>query len=163
MAVDMYLKIEGIPGESTDAKHDKWIQISSYTHGIQQEVAGAGGSGQGGHGGGLIDFETLKIVKIIDVSTPDLHLFCCDGKHIEKVELECCLAAGEKHTFMKYELEDVYINSVMANGDASGVRPSEVVSFAFGKIKWEYTPIDQKGKPGTAIDRIWDLEKNEQG
>jgi type VI secretion system secreted protein Hcp len=39
----------------------------------------------------------------------------------------------------------------------------ENVSFAYGKVKWEYTPIDHTGKPGSATDRTWDLEANKQG
>ena len=30
MAFDAFLKIEGIDGESTDDKHQKWIEILSY-------------------------------------------------------------------------------------------------------------------------------------
>jgi len=32
MAVDVFLKIDGIPGESTDDKHKEWIEILSYSH-----------------------------------------------------------------------------------------------------------------------------------
>ena len=34
MAVDMFLKIDGVDGESTDSAHDKWIEILSYSHGL---------------------------------------------------------------------------------------------------------------------------------
>jgi type VI secretion system secreted protein Hcp len=33
MAVDMFLKIDGIPGESTDASHRDEIDLLSYTWG----------------------------------------------------------------------------------------------------------------------------------
>lgn len=160
MAVDMFLKIEGIDGESTDDKHDKWIEIDSYSHGVSQPVSGA--SRTGGRTGGRADFQDFTVVKTVDAATPDLHMHCCNGKHIPKIEIECCLATEDKHVFMKYEMEDVIISSISAGGNTHDVRPSETVSFAYGKIKWEYTPIDQTGAAGAATDRTWDLEKNKQ-
>lgn len=161
MSVDMFCKIEGIDGESTDDKHKKWIEIDHYSCGVSQPVSGA--SRTGGRTGGRADFQPFTIVKTVDAATPDLHIHCSNGKHIKKVEMECCLATEDKHVFMKYTLEDVIISSISAGGTVHDVRPSETVTFAYGKIKWEYTPIDQTGKPSAAVSRNWDLEANKQG
>jgi type VI secretion system secreted protein Hcp len=65
---------------------------------------------------------------------------------------------------MKYTLEDCIVTSVQPGGSAGDeVKPLESISFAYGKIKWEYTPIDHTGKPGSATDRTWDLEANKPG
>ena len=45
MAVDMFLKIDGIPGESTDASHKDEIDIFSYTWGESQPETAAAGPG----------------------------------------------------------------------------------------------------------------------
>ncbi len=161
MSSDVYLKIEGIDGESTDSAHDKWIEVLSFNHGVSQAVSAP--SGTGGRTSGRADFQDFSIVKEVDSATADLNIFCCNGKHIEKIELQCCLATEDKHTFYKYEMEDVIISSVSCGGGGGGTKPTESVTFAFGKMKWEYTPIDDKGSPGAAVDRTWDLEKNEQG
>jgi type VI secretion system secreted protein Hcp len=163
MAVDMFCKIDGIDGESTDDAHSDWIEILSFSHGVSQPVSGA--SRTGGRTGGRADFQDFVMTKTIDKATPDLNLYCCNGSHISKIEIELCLATGDKHTFMKYELEDVIVSSVSPGGsaDSSEAKPLETLSFAYGKIKWEYTPIDNTGKPGAAVDRTWDLEANKQG
>lgn len=162
MSVDMFMKIEGIDGESTDDKHPKWIELLSYSHGVSQPVSGA--SRSGGRTGGRADFQDMTITKTLDAATPDLNMHCCNGKHIPKIEIELCLATDDKHTFMKYTMEDVIISSVSPGGsaDSGEVKPLETVSFAYGKIKWEYTAIDHTGSPGAATDRTWDLEKNVQ-
>jgi len=161
MAVDMFLKIEGIDGESTDDAHDKWIELMSFSHGVSQPVSGV--SATGGRTGGRADFQEFSVVKTIDNATCDLNMKCAKGEHIPKIEVECCLATGDKHTFMKYTLEDCIVTSVSAGGAQSDeVKPTEQASFAYGKIKWEYTPIDHTGKPGSATDRTWNLEKNKQ-
>ncbi|KAA6187372.1 type VI secretion system tube protein Hcp [Thiohalocapsa marina] len=161
MAFDAYLKVEGVDGEATDAAHDKWIQVLSYSVGLSQPVSGV--TGTGGRTGGRADFQDLSIVKVIDNSTPDLSIKCAKGEHIPTVELELCLATGDKHTFMKYTFEDCIVTSVTPGGSSGGEpKPTEQVSFAYGKIKWEYTPIDDTGAPGSTTDRKWDLEKNQQ-
>lgn len=162
MAVDMFLKIEGIDGESSDDGHQKWIEIMSFSHGVSQPVSGA--SGTGGRTGGRADFQDFTITKTIDNSTPDLNMHCCNGKHIPKIEIELCLATEDKHKFMKYEMENVVVSSISPGGtsDSNQAKPLETVSFAYGKIKWEYTPIDAKGGAGAAVDRTWSLEENKQ-
>jgi len=161
MASDVYLKIEGIDGESTDDAHADWIELLSFNHGVSQMVSAA--SSTGGRTGGRADFQDFSVVKEVDKATPDLNLHCCNGKHIPKIEVECCLATEDKHTFLKYEMEDVIVSSISCGGGGGGTKPTESVTFAFGKIKWEYTPIDDTGKPGAAVDRTWDLEANKQG
>lgn len=161
MAVDMFMKIDGVDGESSDDAHDKWIEILSYSHGVSQPVSGA--SATGGRTGGRADFQDLVVMKTIDNATCDLNIKCAKGEHIPMIELELCLATGDKHCFMKYVLEDCIVTSISPGGSQSDeIKPTEQVSFAYGKIKWEYTPIDHTGAPGSSTDRTWSLEKNVQ-
>ncbi|MES9939064.1 MAG: type VI secretion system tube protein Hcp [Candidatus Thiodiazotropha sp. 6PLUC2] len=161
MGVDLFMKIDGADGESTDDAHSKWCELLSYSHGVSQPTSGA--SGTGGRTGGRANFDNFIAVKTIDNATPDLNIKCAKGEHIPKLEVECCLASGDKHTFMKYTMEDVIVTSVTPGGSQGDeTKPLETVSFAYGKIKWEYTPIDHTGKPGSTVDRTWSLEKNKQ-
>ena len=162
MAVDMFMKIEGIPGESTDEAHAEWMELLSFNIGVSQPVSGT--SGTGGRTGGRADFQDFTITKTIDMGSPDLAIYCASGKHIPSIEIELCLATEDKHTFMKYEMTDVIVSSVNNDGSSVGdeVRPTEVVTFAYGKLMWEYTPIDQTGAAGAASTRTWNLETNKQ-
>ena len=44
MAFDAFLKVDGIPGESTDDKHKDWIEVLSFNHGVSQPAGGSGGA-----------------------------------------------------------------------------------------------------------------------
>lgn len=130
MAVDIFMKVEGVDGESTDDKHPKWFELMSYNHGVSQPVSGA--SGTGGRTGGRADFQDLSVVKTIDNATPDLNIRCATGKHIPKIEVEACLATEEKHCFMKYTLEDCIVTSISVGGSqADETKPIENLSFAY--------------------------------
>ena len=153
----IFCKIEGIDGESADHAHQKWIGLLHVSHGLQQTVSEA--SRTGGRTGGGASFHDLQVTKELDVATPDLNLYCAQGKHIPKIEIEFCLESGERHVFYKYELEDVIISSMSINASSgsSAAVPTETLTFNAGTIKWEYTPIGEDGSPKAKIDRKWSL------
>jgi len=163
MAFDAFMKIEGIPGDCTDEGHVGWIEILSFHHGLSQSIGGSRSSG-GAATAGRVDHQDFTITKELDKSTPMIHLHCCNGKHIPKIELELCRAGEDKNLFMKYTLSDVVISNVTPSGMAGTNMPSENLSLNYGKIEWEYTSTDEKtGARGGAVKTFWDTEKNKGG
>ena len=165
MAFDCFLKIEGIPGESTDDKHKDWIELLSYSHGLSQPASGAVSSG-GSLSAERCDHQDFSVVKTLDKASPKLNLFCCNGKEVDKVTVELCRAGGDKQKYMEYIMTDVIITSVRPGGSAQGgeALPLEEVSFNYGTIQWIYTPTSHKtGKPEGAVPTFWDLESNSGG
>ena len=162
MAFDAFLKIEGIPGESTDDKHKDWIEILSYSHGLYQPVAGSVSSG-GGRSAERCEHSPFSIVKALDKASPKLNLFCCNGMHISSVIVELCRAGGDKVKYMEYKMTDVIVSSVRPGGSSSGSEtlPVEEVSFDYGKMEWTYTETDHAtGKPKGNVNANWDLLAN---
>ncbi|HQI00643.1 MAG TPA: type VI secretion system tube protein Hcp [Deltaproteobacteria bacterium] len=162
MAFDAFLKIEGIPGESTDDKHKDWIEILSFSHGLSQAASGSRSSG-GSATAERCNHSDFSIVKTLDKASPKLALFCCNGSHINSVTIELCRAGGDKQKYMEYKLSDVIVSSVRPGGSASGgeTLPLEEVSFNYGKIEWTYTEMDkQSGKPKGNVKANWDLKAN---
>jgi len=84
---DCFLKIDGIPGESTDEKHKDWIEVLSFSHGVSQ-MAGGDRSTGGAATEGRCMHQDFSITKTLDKASPPLDLFCCNGKHIPKVVVD---------------------------------------------------------------------------
>lgn len=165
MAFDAFLKIDGVPGESTDDKHKDWIEVLSYSHGLSQPAAGARSTGGAGSAE-RCNHQDFSIVKVLDKASPKLALFCCNGNHIKSVKLELCRATGDKQKYMEYLLSDVIVSGVRPGGSAQGgeTLPLEEVSFNYGKIEWTYTETDhQTGKPKGDVKAHWDLVHNRGG
>ena len=160
MAFDAYLYVDGVPGESTDDAHPEWMNVESYDHAVSMAVSEPDSSG--GLTGGDADISHLSVTKVIDNASVDLNLKCVKGEHIPEVKLELCQSTGDKHCFMRYTLTNVLVSSVTAAGPSGDPKPSEILAFAFGKLKWEYTPINADGTVGDTIDRTWNLETNVQ-
>lgn len=162
MAFDAFLKIDGVPGESTDDKHKDWIEILSYSHGLSQPSAGARSTGGAG-AAERTNHQDFSVVKVLDKASAKLALFCCNGTHIKSVKIELCRATGDKQKYMEYLMSDVIVSSVRPGGSAQGgeTLPLEEVSFNYGKIEWTYTETDhQTGKPKGDVKANWDLVKN---
>jgi type VI secretion system secreted protein Hcp len=156
MATDMYLWIDGVPGESTDDRHRDWIEIVSFDSKVSTAASGAT---SGGGSTSVAEFSEITVGKVIDKATPLLHKHCCSGRHISQVVIELCRAMGEKQVYMKYTLDDVIVSSV---GPVTVAPTSQLeqVSFRFGRIRWEYTPTEVDGSSGATVQEGWDLAQN---
>ncbi|MEN6426764.1 MAG: type VI secretion system tube protein Hcp [Phycisphaerales bacterium] len=165
MAFDSFLKIDVIPGESTDDKHKDWIEILSFSHGVSQPGSGSSSTG-GARSSQRCDHQDFSIVKTLDKASPKLALSCCNGEHIKKINVELCRATGDKQKYMEFALSDVIVSSVRPGGSSQGgeTLPLEEVSFSYGKIEWIYTATDHKtGKPAGDVKTFWDLTANKGG
>jgi type VI secretion system secreted protein Hcp len=159
-AFDTFLKIDGVPGEVTDAKHKDWIEVNSWSWGLSQSGGGAT-AGSGGRAG-KVSVSDLSIMKRMDKSSPLLMRACCTGQHIKQVKVELCRSTGDKLPYMTYVMSDVLVTSLQPAGSSGGDDfPSESVSFNFAKIEWSYTPVDSAtGQTAQPIKGGWDVIAN---
>jgi len=133
MAVDMFLKLAGIKGESTDRKHRDEIDVLSFSFGVSRagSAAGATGAGQG-----KAQFQDFRFVHNVDTASPDFFDHTCSGKSIEDGVFTVARTGGkEGGDYYKITFENVLISSVSpaSNGDA----PQEQVSLNFASFKVE--------------------------
>ncbi len=161
MAIDCFLKVEMIPGESTDDKHQDWIEILSYSFGVAQSSSGAASTG-GARSGGRADFSDFVVTHVLDKASPKLAKACCEGTHLTHVTLSLNRAGGEKEEYMEYKMDDVLITSVSASGQSgSEALPIETISFNYGRITFTYTETDHKtGAPKGKVSSGWSLVQN---
>ena len=158
MAFDAFIKIDGIDGESTDAKHADWIEIISFNCGVDQK-ASATASSVGGASAERADFDKFAFSKLLDKASPKLAVACAGGTHINNIVVEVCRSGTDKVKYMEYKMTNCIISSVKTS--AGGDFPGEDVAIDFGKIEWAYTV--QKRQGGGASGNVaggWDLQKN---
>jgi type VI secretion system secreted protein Hcp len=160
MAFDAFLKIDGIPGESTDDKHKDWIEVLSFSTGISQP-ASATASSAGGATAERANFQDFTISKLLDKASPKLAVACADGTHIKEVKLEICRAGGDKVKYMELKLTNCIVSSAVVGG--GGGEPTETASFNYGKIEWIYTQQKRAdGSGGGQVAAGWNLETNKK-
>jgi type VI secretion system secreted protein Hcp len=157
MAVDMFLKLTGITGESKDQKHKDEIQIDSFTFGMTQ----LGSSSFGGGGGtGKVSVNEIGITKIVDKASCALMYHCCSGKHIPEGIITVRKAGDQPLEYLKIKLTEVVVTGVQHNGAAGTDLVVETVALNFAKFKVEYQEQKSDGSGSPAGELGWDLKAN---
>jgi type VI secretion system secreted protein Hcp len=159
MAYDMFLKLDGIPGESTDDKHRDEIVLESFSWG--ESNAGAHLAAGSGAGAGRVSMQDFHFTARVSKASPTLMLYCASGKHIPTGQMSESRAGEDRSgtDFLVYKFTNVVISSVSQAGDAND-RPLDAVSMAFQKVVVEYKPQKADGSLGAAVNFGWDLKAN---
>ena len=131
-AADMFLKIDGIEGESTDSAHQGWIEVESLNWGgpnrsrlsrMQTSEPRMGSSG------------SLVITKRTDKSSANLFQYSNSGEHIPEIWVS--IAGGQKEeSYLVYVMTDAIVRSVSAGG--SGDVAMEEITLSYRNIQWSY-------------------------
>jgi type VI secretion system secreted protein Hcp len=113
MAIDVYLQIDGIKGESMDDKHKDWIECTSVNWGVSQPRSATASTG-GGHTAERCEHQEVVFTKLADLASPILLQTCSAGKTIPKAKLEFMRAdgQGERIKYFEIELENVLIGAI---------------------------------------------------
>ncbi len=157
-AVDYFLKLEGIDGESADHKHKGEIDIESWSWGESQ--SGTGHSGGGG-GAGKVSMQDFHFVMKISKASPKLMLACASGEHIKKATLVCRKAGKDQQEFFKIEMCDLLVSSFQTGGSAgSSLVPTEQISLNYAKIEFYYKEQKPDGTLGGLVKAGWDVKAN---
>lgn len=158
MAVDMFLKIEGVDGESADSKHKDEIDVLSFSWGMSQtgsmHVAGGGGTGK-------VAVQDMSITKNLDKASTVLMQKCATGKHFPKATLTCRKAGDTPIEYFVVTMEEVLVTSVSEGGSKHEEdRQTEMISLNFAKVKVKYTPQKGDGSAGAESELGFDIRAN---
>lgn len=157
MAVDMFLKIDGVDGESQDDKHAKEIDILAWSWGASSSgtmhVGGGGGAGKAA-------IQDVSVTKYVDKASKALLEKCTKGEHFKTAVLTVRKAGGTPLEYIKIELEELLITSVSTGGSGGEDRLTENVTLNFKKFKYNYVPQKADGTGDAAMTFAWDISKN---
>jgi type VI secretion system secreted protein Hcp len=126
----------------------------AYSFGVS---AGSTGSFSGGLASNA-SFSDLRIIKVLDTSSPVLFQDAASGQVITTGTLELVRPDGQD--FMDYKLSNVLVSGVQDLGSGNDETTDQQVTLRFSKIEWEYTPYDETGQPGDTVTASWDLGAN---
>ncbi|TFW32454.1 Hcp family type VI secretion system effector [Massilia horti] len=160
MAIDAYLQIADIKGESNDEKHKGWIEVRNVDWSVNQPRA-TSISTAGGHTNAKADLSVVSFDKLADLASPILFQHCAMGKTIPKAVFEFYRADGEGKPicYFKLELENVMISKFHPNSGNGGTL-AETVHLAYARIKSTYTQQKIGGGAGGSTMGGWDASAN---
>jgi type VI secretion system secreted protein Hcp len=154
MAIEYFLKLDGITGEAAASKHSGEIEVMSWSWGASNPASMHGT----GLSAGKVSFADLSITKPTDKASAKLLELCCTGKHIAKGTLTCSKSTGDKNPadYLTIKLEEIAITSVQHGGSSGDDIGHESISFAFGKFTLDYKVQGKDGTLTAAGTTNWD-------
>jgi len=161
MAMDMFIRIGTLQGESRDKVHGaagkQKIDVLAWSWGMSN--SGTAHTG-GGAGGGKANIQDLSITKYIDRCSPSLMLACCKGTHYDDAELIVRKAGDTPIEYVKITLTEVLVTAVSTGGSGGEDRLTENVTLNFSKVKVEYTEQTAKGGEKAGPSMIFNIAEN---
>jgi type VI secretion system secreted protein Hcp len=156
-AVDYFLKIDGIPGESQDKLHKAEIDLLSWSW----SESNSGSSSYGGGGGaGKVNMADFNFTMTMNKASPLLFLACATGQAIKTALLTCRKAGKTQQEYLKIAFTDLLISSYQTGGSAGDVVPTESISFNFSTIQHTYAPQKADGSLDSPVVHQYDLKQN---
>jgi type VI secretion system secreted protein Hcp len=160
MAQDIFLKINGIDGESQDSSHKNEIEVLAWDWSIEQQSTMHAGSGGGA---GKATVSDLSFEHFIDRASPNLMKYCLTGKHINEAVLVVRKAGGNPLEYLKLTMTDVIVTKVSPKGSVDDeVRMREKVALSFSRVKQEYVVQNAQGGSGGAVTAGYDIKGNKE-
>jgi type VI secretion system secreted protein Hcp len=156
MALEAFLKIEGIPGESRKQGHADEIDIFSFSFGASNPTTVGKGTGAGAS---QVNISSFNIMKATDLSSTALFLRCAKGEHIPTAVVTLRKAGGTNPLeYLQYKFTKVYVDNIQWSGSSGGDdTPTESLSLAFEKVEIVYSSQADDGTPKKTVGSGWDI------
>ncbi len=152
---DIFIKIDGIAGESQDATHAEEIEVLHWGWAITQKSSMHSGSGGGA---AKATVEDLSFTHHIDRATPNLAGYAFRGQHIPKALLTMRKAGGVPLEYLRITMYDVVITHVEpVAGEGVAL---EHVRLSFARMKQEYVVQSPIGGSQGTITSLIDVKAN---
>jgi type VI secretion system secreted protein Hcp len=133
---EMFLKLDGVEGESLDHAHANEIEIQSWTWNTMNPVRWD--LNQGGQST-KVQVHHIDLKKACDKASVTLYQNLVTGKHIKNAKITCRKNDGEnKFEYLIVELTDLMVAKVEWTGAGDSQTLEETVHLSFAEFKLHY-------------------------
>ena len=159
MAVDMFLKLEGIDGEAQDDTYADQIDVIAWSWGATQ--SGTTHTG-GGSGSGKASIQDVSITKYIDASSHKLLGAVSKGTHIPEAILTVRKSGDSPLDYIVLTMTNCIISSIATGGSGGEDRLTENISINFEEFEFAYTPQNPDGSGGAVLPFKFNIAQNKE-
>jgi type VI secretion system secreted protein Hcp len=158
MAVDMFLKLGDIKGESKDGSgHKDQIDILAFSWGASNSGTAHSGTGAGA---GKVNVQDLSVTKWVDLSSSSILQAVSVGKHIGEVSLYVRKAGEKPLEYIVITMKECMVTSWSTGGSGGEDRLTENVTLNFAKFKFEYKEQLDTGGAGASPNFSFNIAGN---
>jgi type VI secretion system secreted protein Hcp len=158
MAVDMFMKIDDVKGESLDSAHKGEIDVYSWSWGVTQ--TGSAGRGGSGSGVGRANVQDFTFTTKVDSAHAVLLGMTLRAKPFKTAIFTQRKAGDKPLEFVKITMSNGHITRVQFTKDANDEFQTVAVDLNFAQVKFDYTPQAADGSGGATITYGHDIAQN---
>lgn len=149
-SADIFLKLDGISGESTDEDHKGEIDVEAFTFNAKRAS-------------GKVRFSPLRVIKVYDASSPKLMQAAASGRHIRSGTLTFRRSGDPNGVeFLTYKLSDLTVTSYQEGGANADDRTlgslEDEVGLTPAKVQVTEKTVDASGKSGPVVSTSFDIK-----
>jgi type VI secretion system secreted protein Hcp len=156
-SADIFLSIDGIPGDSTDAAHKNQISIESFAFLAKRPSSRTVGA---------VRFSALRLDKVYDVSSPRLLAAATSGRHLKSATVTFSTGSGPGTDVLTYKLSDVTVSSYEqggANPDTKALGSlEEEIGLSPARVQVTEKTFNAAGNPGPTVSTSWQVPKGKR-
>lgn len=157
MAQDIFIKFNGIEGESQHPTHKGRIEVLNWNWSVSQTSNMH--SGRGG-GAGKCTVDDLHFEHYVDRSSPGLLQYCLTGKHIPEAILTVRKAGGSPLEYLRITLQKILVTRVHPVYYNTMRVPREAVSLTFSRVMMDYILQNAEGNTAGTVSSGYDIKAN---
>ena len=153
-SADIFLALDGIPGDSDDAAHKNEISIESFAFLAKRPTATPGAT----------KLSSLRLDKVYDVSSPKLFAAATSGRRIKSAILTFSTSSDPSGTdVLTYKLSDVTVTSYEQGGANPDTKPlgslEEEIGLRAARVSVSEKRLGANGKPAAPVTATWQVPK----
>ena len=150
--MSIFLHIPGITGESSDANHKGWIDISAWQWEVIRKITSST-STQGDRESANTVISDLKLSKYFDKSSLPIFIEACCGRGKDiTLHLTKTGDGSGADVYLEYVLKNALISGYDVGGTDQDVkRPIENITISFVEIEVKYTSYDENGNAESPV------------
>ncbi|HEX6622030.1 MAG TPA: type VI secretion system tube protein Hcp [Solirubrobacteraceae bacterium] len=155
-SADIFLAVDGIPGDSNDAQHKNQISIESFAFLAKRPSTRTAGA---------VRFSALRLDKVYDVSSPRLLSAATSGRHLKSATVTFSTGSDPAGTnVLTYKLSDVAVSSYEQGGVNPDTKPlgslEEEIGLTPARVQVTEKTFSSDGNAGPVVTSSWQVPKS---
>lgn len=151
MALEMFLRLDGVEGSSRNYHHQGWADIASWKWGMKRERIRDGEKIRD-----VTRLDEIALVKAVGAESPAMMVLCAGGTRIASGELSIVPVVGKREAQRKYlvmTFENIIIRAITTGGTTEDSFLSEEVALRFASVRYDFfEPQRADAAAGAEVD-----------
>lgn len=152
MALEIFLRIDGVTGGSRNFHHQGWADVLSWGWALERADAPAADRAAGD-----LRMHEITVTKAVGVDSAALMQLCATGSVAAAAEIEVIPQVGKREAQQKYlslRLGEVRVKSIRTGGSSEDSQFHETVTLSFKRICFEYMRYADANASGGAGEGV---------